>query len=245
MSLVSIIMPAYNAEKTIKKSIVSIQNQTYGCWELLVTDDNSTDATRSIVLELAKSDERIKYFPNKGKSGAWSARNNSIKVAEGEYIAFLDSDDTWLPQKLTMQISEMKTKNVNASHSTYYRVLDTGKVIGIKKASQLVTLNDMLKKNCIGNLTGIYNAKILGKFYQQEVGHEDYAMWLEVLKSTDSVGIELPMANYLVTTNSLSSNKFKAALWHFNLLRSHKKVGAFSIWYYFCCYIVSSIKSRV
>ena len=245
MALVSIIMPAYNAEKTIKKSIESVQAQSFTDWELLITDDGSTDKTRDIVLTLANADGRIKYLVNKGASGAWSARNNSINAAKGTYIAFLDSDDTWLPEKLTLQINAMVAFNVNASHGAYSRVVESGQVIGVKKSAKLVCLNDMLKKNCIGNLTGIYNAKALGKFYQKAVGHEDYAMWLDILKTTDSVGIEQPIASYLVAQNSLSSNKLKAACWHFNILKKHERVGFFSIWYYFSYYIICAVKSRV
>lgn len=245
MSLVSIIMPAFNAEKTIENSIRSIQNQSYTNWELLVTDDSSTDSTAKIVQELASNDKRIKYTLNKGASGAWSARNNSIKVAQGEYIAFLDSDDTWLPNKLKAQIEAMNIHNVNASHSAYYRVNESGDVLNIKKIKSRVTLKDMLKQNCIGNLTGIYNAKLLGKFYQQHIGHEDYAMWLNIIEKTDSIGIEEPVANYLVATNSLSSNKFKAATWHFKILKSSNKVNPLSVWYYFLCYVVNAVKSRV
>lgn len=245
MSLVSIIMPAFNAENTIKNSILSIQNQSYTNWELLVTDDNSIDSTAKIVQELASNDKRIKYALNKGESGAWSARNNSIKVAKGEYIAFLDSDDTWLPNKLKAQIEAMNIYNANASHCAYYRVNESGDVLNIKRIKSRVTLEDMLKQNCIGNLTGIYNSSVIGKFYQQNIGHEDYAMWLRILEKTDSVGVKEPLANYLVSTGSLSSNKVKAAKWHFNILRKQSGVNLLNVWYYFGLYIKNALTSRL
>lgn len=244
MPLVSIIMPAFNAEKTLLASVESVLNQTLTDWELLITDDGSTDNTKNIILELAANDRRIKYFKNKGRRGAWSARNNSLSEATGDYIAFLDSDDNWLPEKLQQQVTIMGAMGVNASHCTYNRINKHGVVLGQVKAKKYVQFKDMLKKNEIGNLTGVYNAKELGKFYQSPIGHEDYAMWLEIIQETDSVGIQEPMANYLVADNSLSSNKLKAATWHFKILRKQKSITLFNIWYYFFCYCLNAIKSR-
>ncbi len=238
-------MPAYNAQHTIIQSIESILKQTHTQWELLVTDDNSTDGTKDIILNYAAKDDRIKYYLNHGVSGAWSARNNSLKYISGEYVAFLDSDDTWEPSKLVLQLEAMVENGVYASHTAYNRVDSVGAFLGFKKAKKLVTYKDMLKGNQIGNLTGIYSVSKLGVVMQEPIGHEDYDMWLRILTQTDSVGVSSPLANYRVHTNSLSANKFKAAIWHFKILKKQKFISPINIWYYFMCYFINAIKSRV
>ena len=237
-------MPAYNAQNTIAQSIESILKQTHTQWELLVTDDNSTDATKEIILSYAAKDDRIKYYLNDGVSGAWSARNNSLKYISGDYVAFLDSDDTWEPPKLALQLRAMLENGVYASHTAYNRVDSKGTFLGLKKAKKLVTYKEMLKGNEIGNLTGIYNVRKLGVMIQKPIGHEDYDMWLRVLAQTDSVGISSPLANYRVHTNSLSANKVKAAIWHFQILKNQKCISLVNVWYYFICYFINAIKSR-
>ena len=246
MSKVSIIMPAYNAEKTISKSIESVQAQTYKNWELIITDDKSTDSTKNIIQKYAKEDLRVKYFSNNSdKSGAWAARNNSLKNVKGRYIAFLDSDDTWLPCKLQDQLVAMRSSGCSASHSAYYRVNKAGNYLGMKKAKKIVSYNDMLRKNHIGNLTGIYDVTKIGVVFQENVGHEDYDMWLRILQKTDSVGVQESCANYLVQPNSLSSNKLKAATWHYNILKKQPNVNRFKVYLLFICYCFSAIKARI
>ncbi|MDP2636866.1 MULTISPECIES: glycosyltransferase family 2 protein [unclassified Pseudoalteromonas] len=245
MSLISIIMPAYNAQYTIAQSIESILKQTHTEWELLVTDDNSTDTTKEIVLSYATKDKRIKYYLNDGVAGAWSARNNSLKYLSGEYVAFLDSDDTWESSKLALQLEAMLKSGVYASHTAYNRITSNGEVLGFKKAKKLVTYKNMLKKNEVGNLTGMYNVSKLGVIMQEPIGHEDYNMWLTILEKTDSIGVTTPLANYRVHSGSLSANKLKAAVWHFKILKKQECISSISILYYFLHYIISAVKSRV
>ncbi|PST87755.1 glycosyl transferase [Photobacterium iliopiscarium] len=241
---VSIIMPTYNSKKTVLKSIESILSQTYTNIEICITDDNSYDGTFDILKEIAKSDCRIKLFRNKYSRSASNARNNSIKNATGTYISFLDSDDTWYPRKLELQIEAMKKNNCFASHSSYYRVDENGNNISLVKPREKVTYKDMLTHNHIGNLTGIYNAKILSKFYQKNIGHEDYEMWLRILSKTDSIAVLEPLASYTVSTESLSSNKFKAAKWHYNILRNEIGLNTLKSSFYFSHYIFNAIKTR-
>lgn len=243
--IVSIIMPAYNAEKTIVKSLESVLNQSFEDWELLITDDNSTDSTKDIILRYVKLDNRIKYFLNSGVNGAWSARNNSLRKVSGKFVAFLDSDDMWYPAKLALQLEAIDETGESACHSAYDRVNVEGLKIGYKAAKKLVTFEDMLKKNEIGNLTGIYDREKLGVFFQQAIGHEDYAMWLKILKNTNSVGVQMPLASYRVDNTSLSANKLQAAKWHFNILKNQDNVNYFNIWYYFFCYTYNALKLRV
>ncbi|HIF9351678.1 TPA: glycosyltransferase family 2 protein [Photobacterium damselae] len=240
---VSIIMPVFNAEKTVIRSIESILKQTYSNWELLITNDNSTDNSKAIILDKILNDERVFIFDNNG-SGAFSARNNCIKQASGDYIAFLDSDDIWHEKKLELQIEAMKKNNCLASHSSYYRVDECGNAISLIQPKENVTYKDMFTHNHIGNVTGIYNANILGKFYQKNIGHEDYEMWLRILKKTDSIGVLEPLASYTVSAKSLSSNKFKAAKWHYNILRNEIGLNVLKSSFYFSHYVFNAIKTR-
>ena len=242
---VSIVMPAFNGEVSISKSIDSILSQSYKNFELLITDDNSTDSTSDIIFEYKNKDDRVKYLLNSEDKGAHSARNNSIKNATGTYIAFLDSDDSWYPKKLELQIEAMKKSNCLASHSSYYRVDEGGNYISLVNPLEKITYKDMLTHNHIGNLTGIYNAKVLGKFYQKNIGHEDYEMWLRILEKTDSIGVLEPLASYTVANGTLSSNKIKAAKWHYNILRNEVGLNFFKSSFYFVHYVFNAIKIRI
>ncbi|HDY8131511.1 TPA: glycosyltransferase family 2 protein [Vibrio vulnificus] len=246
LPLVSIIMPAYNAESFIEESIQSVIKQSYTNWELIVVDDNSSDSTRNIVEKLSRVHSNIVFSCNSmGVRGAANARNSGLKIAKGKYIAFLDSDDIWLPKKLSSQIELMEKRNYYASHSSYYRIAKSGVIIGTIKCKQKVEYNDQLRSNYIPNLTGIYNREMVGVVYQRNIGHEDYDMWLNVLKKTPSIGIVEPLAKYRVLSGSLSSNKVKAACWHYKIISSQKDLTILNKYYLFLCYLYKAIVKRV
>ncbi|MBW3526222.1 glycosyltransferase [Shewanella sp. NKUCC05_KAH] len=240
--LVSIIMPGYNSSSFIEDSIRSVLNQSYLNWELLFVDDGSTDGT----LEFVKSfnDKRIKVFSLGYNSGSpTEPRNFAIAEAKGKYIAFLDADDTWEPNKLDLQLHAMTTSNVLASHGYYYRVRNST-IIGVVESPSLVTYNMMLKSNRIGNLTGIYNCHVLGKFYQKNIGHEDFAMWLSILSKTNSIGVMTPIAKYQVSESSISSNKFKASMWHYEILRNEAGLSFFKASFFYVFYLFYAVAKR-
>ena len=143
--------------------------------------------------------------------------------ADGAFIAFLDTDDTWNSNKLEEQLKAMNDSGTFASHSGYERRDYTGALLSTIYAQKVVTFDDMLKKNCIANLTGIYNSDVLGKFFQKKIGHEDYEMWLRILVKTDSIGIRMSLANYTVSQASVSSRKLVAAKWHFDILANEDR----------------------
>lgn len=242
---VSIIMPAYNCSKIICSSIESVINQSYLNWELLITDDFSTDLTKDVIINYQKKDSRIKLLENRFDKGVAGARNTSIDFADGTYIAFLDTDDTWAPNKLEEQIKIMKEHGMLASHSGYERIDDAGTLLSTVYAQEIVSFNDMLKKNCIANLTGIYNSKVLGKFFQKKIGHEDYEMWLRILSKTDSIGIRASLAKYMVSQVSVSSHKLTAAKWHFDILLNEIKLPLYKAIFYFCFYFYNSVSKRL
>ncbi|MBW0277945.1 hypothetical protein B4O99_00020 [Shewanella xiamenensis] len=241
--LVSIIMPCFNGANTIRGSIESVISQSYSNWELLVTDDSSTDNSIEIIESF--SDKRIILLKNTGSRGVANARNFSIQHARGEFIAFLDCDDMWFSSKLFLQLEALKQSGLNVCHSSYVRFNDDGAELGVVNAKRLVTFSDMLTGNKIGNLTGIYNCSLLGKFYQKQIGHEDFLMWLNILKTTDSIGLECCLASYRVSSSSVSSNKFKALSWHYSIIR--KELGFSSVYSFYLLfrYIVGGILKRV
>ncbi|GLB52888.1 glycosyl transferase [Neptunitalea chrysea] len=209
--LVSIVTPTYNSAKFISETIVSVQQQTYPYWELLVVDDASTDTTRQIVNDFKGKDTRIKLIELSSNKGAGYARNMAINEAQGHYIAFLDADDIWLPQKLKTQVTFMQQNpEVLVSFSSYELMNEDGSSKAIRiEALPKVTYNKMLKSNYVGNLTGMYNAKELGKVFMPLIRkRQDWGLWLSCIKvSGAAYGISETLARYRVRNGSISSNK--------------------------------------
>lgn len=213
----SVIMPVYNARDTICIAIDSVLDQSYGDFELIVVDDASTDDCRAIVQQYVGRDFRIIAIFSDVNQGVAKSRNVGVAAAKGRYITFLDSDDLWLPGKLAAQY-EAFNGGACVVYSSYIRFFSNGKEQVVKVPPQ-ATYKNLLRGNCIGNLTGAYDSFLLGKFYQKTVGHEDYLMWLQILScGAIAQGIQRPLARYRVG-NSLSANKFRAAAWTWNIYR--------------------------
>lgn len=207
--LVSIIMPTYNSAKYIEQTIDAIRAQTYTNWELLITDDFSEDNTIEIVSKYVELDSRIKFFKLNRNSGAGVARNNSIHYAQGVYIAFCDSDDIWLPEKLEKQIAFMQKNNCAFSFSSYLTCSEEGENIGIVICPRLITYKSNLRDCKIGCLTAIYDTQKLGKIYMPLIRkRQDWGLWMKILKDVKiGMGIKEPLAIYRHRNNSISRNK--------------------------------------
>lgn len=244
-NLFSIIMPAYNAESTIAKSIESVLSQTHEHWELIITNDCSTDSTQSIIDYYAALDSRIIITKNEKNLGVAKTRNISILKSKGTFISFLDTDDLWHPTKLEKQINLLNNGwNVVCSNYTTFSSEQT-QMPQERISPPIITYSDMLKSNFIGNLTGSYNCKILGKIEQKEIGHEDYVMWLDIIqKSGNAFCIQEPLAKYRVSDSSLSSNKFKAIKWQWSIYRNELKFSRSKSLYYFSHYILNALRKR-
>ena len=241
--LVSIIMPMYNCDRYIEDSIKSVIEQTYLNWELIIVDDLSTDKSYDIAKGFAGRDQRIKLHQMQKNSGAATARNYAIDLANGRYIAFLDSDDIWLPIKLEKQIEFMEEKKRFLSYTSYYVMNEKSETTGMFPVKKRVTYTDMLKTSTIGTLTTVYNAEKLGKYYFKEIGHEDYVMKLQILKDIDyAEGIKEPLAKYRVTNKGLSGNKFKTSLWQWKIYRDVEKLSLLKSIYYFIHYVYYGLK---
>ncbi|MBB1295369.1 glycosyltransferase family 2 protein [Pseudoalteromonas sp. SR41-4] len=236
MPLVSIIMPAYNAEKYIKQSIESVISQSYSNWELLITDDRSTDETQRIVEEYASKDPRIKLYINSENGGAGVARNNSIKQANGRFIAFLDADDQWLPEKLTRQLNFM-LKNNYAFTFTAYQKLEGETPKSTVIPPSFTTYKKLLSGNVIGCLTAMYDTSALGKQYMPLIRkRQDMGLWLSILQQVPNA-YSLPdvLAFYRVDSG-MTQNKFKILKWQWDLYRNVVGLGLFKTSIHFCSY---------
>lgn len=245
-SKVSIITPSYNSSKYIYQTVESVLAQTYKNWELIIVDDHSTDDSNKIIEEYCKKDNRIRLIKLKKNVGPALARNRGIEEAKGNYIAFLDSDDLWLPEKLEKQISFMLQNNISLTYSSYYTIDKNGGCIGLRKVKSSISYNDMLKSNHIGNLTGIFNCEKIGKYYMDNVGHEDYTLWLKIMKKIKyTKGIVEPLAKYRITNSSVSANKLKALKWQWNIYRNIIGLNLLKSSYYFAWYVFYAFKKRI
>lgn len=234
-------MPAFNAAGTISDSINSILAQSYQDFQIYIIDDCSNDNTVEVIKSFNSS--KITLHENIRNLGVAQSRNIGIELAKGEYIAFLDSDDIWLESKLYEQAIMFDSFDVICSGYYFFRTYPD--VDGLIQPKSIITYKDMLKSNFIGNLTGIYNAKKLGKVYQKSRGHEDYIMWLDILLRVEKAYcIQKPLAMYRVSSNSLSGNKVKAMGWQWNIYRQSLGFGFLKSAYFFVLYLYNAISKR-
>lgn len=207
--LVSVIMPTYNSSNFVAESIDSILSQTYQNLELIISDDCSSDNTMEILEDYAKRDSRIIIQRNEKNGGAGVSRNNSIKRATGQYIAFCDSDDRWVPKKLETQIEYMKSQDIALCFSPYYTCDENSQYLGYISAPRRVNLFQMMCDNKMGFLTCIYDTKALGKRYMpKQRKRQDHALLLNLLKDCKfAYSIPTPLAHYRIHSGNMSANK--------------------------------------
>jgi hypothetical protein len=229
MSLVSIITPTYNNITTVKESLDSIVAQTHRPLEIITIDDCSADDSYAFAkaYALKNNSPEITFInlKNNSNSGAGITRNKGIKAATGTYIAFLDADDLWKPHKLEMQINAMKKHPASLCYGAYDIFITASNQPELTHhASKKLTFEKLLKANYLGNLTGIYNAKVLGKFYMPALRkRQDWAMWLDVIQKAEfAIGIQEPIASYRLS-KGLSSNKLGLIKYNYAIYKTHLK----------------------
>lgn len=233
--LVSIIMPSWNTENYIAETIQSVINQTYKNWELLIVDDCSTDNTDEVVASF--HDDRIKYFHNDKNSGAALTRNKALREAKGEWIAFLDSDDLWKPEKLEHQIDFMKRNQYDLSYTEYEKIDEDSDPLDIYVSGpDKVDKHKMYNYDYIGQLTMMYNAKKFGLIQIKDIKkNNDYAIRLQLYKRPGTVAYLLheSLALYRVRKVSISHDKFKKKLKsHYDLFHMcDEKSSIVAVWY--------------
>ena len=246
--LVSIIMPCYNAERYIAQSIESVLAQTYQNWELLITDDCSTDNSVEIISKYSKNDDRINVMVPDEHQGIARTRNMSISRARGRFVAFLDNDDMWKPKKLEKQVTFMFEKGIGFSY-TSYELIDISGVSKKKiiKTQGVIDYKKYLRNTIIGCGTVMIDRDIIGHFSMPiNDTSDDMAAWLNILrKGYKAYPLDEVLQQYRVTGKSASSNKFKASRDVWKVYRKNEKLNLLKSLYNFICYAFNAIKKRV
>lgn len=225
-NLVSIIMPSYNTGKYIAESIKSVLAQSYRNWELIIVDDCSCDNTDEIVA-IFLEDSRIKYLKNAENKGAAFSRNRALREAKGKWIAFLDSDDLWYPEKLQKQLCFMIENNYSFSYTAYEEIDTNGNITNVKVAGpKRITEDGMFSYCWPGCLTVMYDVEKIGLIQIENIKkNNDYAMWLKICKKTDCYFLNETLAKYRRgRAGSIStSNYLELIKWHYRLFKIAEK----------------------
>lgn len=246
---VSIIMPCYNAADYLAEAVQSIRAQIFEDWELLICDDSSTDSSLEIAKKVSAEDKRITVLQNRFNRGAPGARNTCLDFARGRYIAFLDADDSWHPQKLAKQIDHMlKTGSVFCV--SYYDVMDADGVHshGVQTPAK-ITFRHMMYSNFIPCLTAIYDSQALGKVPQPDIKkRNDFALWLMLFTEKGvecATSVPESLASYRQNGYGLSSSRRDALFFYFICLREYAGRTFISALYFSLIYlIIVTIKKR-
>lgn len=243
--LCSVIIPSYNSYKYIGETIRSVSSQTYSNIEIIVIDDCSEDNTTNLVTNLMNEDDRIILIRNENNIGVAETRNKGVQVANGEYIAFIDSDDCWLPTKLEKQIELMIRENIELSYTAYEMIDDKGQ--DLKKIFYVpltVEKEELFKKNVIGCSTVVVRRGTMLKHpMRTEFYHEDFVAWLEILEECKvAKGVNEVLMKYRLMSGTKSRNKYKSALYVFTIYRKAFKLGLFKSSYYLLIYSFQGLK---
>lgn len=235
-NLISIIMPAYNCEKYIEEAIISVIKQTYRLWELIVVDDGSRDNTVEIIKGLSCKDDRIKLYINKENQGVSATRNRGISLADGDWIAFLDSDDLWEKTKLHKQMKHAEKKDAEFLFTGSSFINEEGKYYqGIFEVPNLVTYESLKIHNVISCSSVLLKKKFFNHIkMERDDMHEDYAVWLRILRTgVSAYSINEPLLIYRISRNSKSGNKVKTIKMTYKVFRFIGYTPIFSIYYMF------------
>lgn len=245
---VTVVTPAYNAERFIAETIESVIAQSYKGWEMIVVDDKSTDQTVEIVKQYTKKDPRIKLIELTENSGTAVARNTAMDHGIGQFIAFLDSDDKWLPEKLSKQLSFMKDNDYAFTFTKYVRMKENGELTkGISDAPKKLNYDDLMKHCVIGCLTVMLDREKVGEERMINIRtRQDYALWLALTrKGFLAYGLPEVLAEYRLVADSISSNKLKAAKKNWQLYRDIEGQPLHKAVWYFAHYAIISVKNVI
>ena len=245
--LVSVIMPCYNMEKYLPATIASVQRQTFPDWELIVVDDISSDKTPAVLQDNGSQDPRIRWVVQEEHSGIASARNRAIQMAQGRFLAFLDADDLWQPEKLERQLAFMQERDIAFSYSSYDCVDEDGRHLNkTVKATEDMDYEAYLRNTIIGCSTVMIDTlKVESVVVPDFRTSEDTATWLDILrKGFIAYAIEEPLVSYRIRRKSASSNKLKAAADLWKVYRQHERMPFFKAVACFSSYAFHAIKKH-
>ncbi len=245
MSLISVIIPYFNKKQYIKEAVSSVLNQTYKNFEIIIIYDDKNLSDYNYLLDEFKNKNNIKIFKNNKNIGAGLSRNIGIKYAKGEIIAFLDSDDLWLPNKLEDQLNFMQKNKYDFTFSNYEKKLLNGKII-TAKAKNIYGYNDLLKSCDIGLSTVMINKKIIKEdLFPDLVTKEDYMAWLKITKGNiKAYNVEKSLVIWKQVKNSLSSNFFQKIFDGFKVYYIHEKFDLIKSIFFLLRLSLNSLKRK-
>ena len=248
MPHVSIITPTSNCARFIEETIKSVQAQTFTDWEMIISDDCSTDNTKEVIAPYLASDSRIKYICNEQNSGAAITRNNALRIASGRWIAFLDSDDLWLPEKLEKQISFMETNDYAFTYHEYSEISEDGEDIGVT-VSGIKRVGKFGMYACCwpGCLSVMYDQKKIGVIQINDIRkNNDTAMWLKVIQKSNCYLLKETLAKYRRRKGSITPPSIKdRILWHYRLFRDAEEMNKVSAFIWMIINIVGNSYKKV
>jgi teichuronic acid biosynthesis glycosyltransferase TuaG len=226
--LVSIVTPAYKAAKFVSETIESVIAQDYPHWEMLVVDDRSPDDTAEVVARHSSADPRVKLIRQAQNGGAATARNAALEAARGRYVAFLDSDDVWLPGKLSRQLRFMSEQGAGLSFTAFRRISQdgarTGRLIGVPDS---MSYSSLLGNTAIVTSTVLVDRVRTGQFRMIKTYYDDFVLWLELLKrGVVARGLHVDLLRYRVVAQSISRNKTNSAKQVWRTYRDVEHLGS-------------------
>jgi teichuronic acid biosynthesis glycosyltransferase TuaG len=227
MPTVSIITPSWNVEGLVGATIESVQAQTFGDWELLIADDCSTDSTAAAIESYAQMDRRIKLIRRPRNGGPALARQAAIEQASGRFLAFLDSDDLWLPYKLERQVSFALEHRAALSFTAFRRINESGSMTGrLISVPASLTYGQLLKNTSIATLTALVDRDITGDIAMKNEPYDDFCLWLSILKPGHIAhGLNEDLARYRVRGVSVSSRPLRSAGWVWHIYRKVERLS--------------------
>ena len=235
--LISVITPTYNCAAFIGQTIETVQAQTYANWEMIIVDDCSTDDTRQVVARYACEDPRIRYTCLALNAGAAAACTEAMRLAEGEYMAFCDSDDLWYPEKLEKQLRFMQQNGYAFTCTMYEQIDEDGALTGRQiKVVKKTDYNRLLLDCPVGNSTVMYSVRAMGKFQVPNIRkRNDDALWLTMLKKEKYIyGLPEVLMRYRIRHNSISSNKWSLVRYHWQLYRDIEHLSVLRSAFHVC-----------
>lgn len=224
--LVSIITPAYRAAAFIGETIASVQAQDHQNWEMLIVDDGSPDNSAEVVAKYAANDPRVRLIRQQN-AGPAMARQTAVDQAAGNLIAFLDSDDLWLPDKLSKQLAFMREREAAISFTQFRRINSDGTQTGhLIEIPDRIDYRGLLRNTALATSTVIVNRAITGDFRLKKTYYDDYALWLDLLKRGHLAhGLNADLMRYRVVDASVSRNKKNSALMVWRTYRDVEKLN--------------------
>ena len=242
--LVSIVTPAYNAERFLRETIESVLAQSYVNWELFVVDDCSNDGTPGIVEEYTRQDSRISWIRLPRNSGPAMARQAGVERASGQYVAFLDSDDLWLSAKLERQLSFMRSRSAALSFTGFRRISHEGSRVGrLIHVPEYLSYAQLLGNTAVATSTVVIDRQWTGPFRMVNTYYDDFALWLEITRrGFPAHGLDEDLMRYRVLGGSVSRNKGRSAMMVWRTYREVERLSLLRASWAFTRYACNAVR---